>query len=60
MRVPIRIPPAGVNPIVVSTARPPATATRLAPLPRCAMTMRAGASAPSVHITCAYDSPWKP
>ncbi len=40
VRVPIINPPAGENPIVVPTLAPRCTAVRLAPLPRCAITIR--------------------
>ena len=42
-------PPVGVKPIVVSTDAP-CTAAMLAPFPRCAITMRAGAAGPSVAM----------
>ena len=39
------MPPAGVNPMLVSSGRPWLTAARLAPLPRCASTRRPSAAA---------------
>jgi hypothetical protein len=61
-RVAIMTPDAGVNPIVVSTGRPPATAARLAPAPRCASTTRpAAASGPAIRVSSsirnAYERP---
>jgi hypothetical protein len=50
-------PPVGVRPIVVSIERPSETATRLAPLPRCAMMMRDGRPSPSTDITYSYERP---
>ena len=44
-RVPIINPSSGVSPIVVSTLLPSRMAQRLAPLPRCATTVRLAASA---------------
>ena len=60
MRVPIKMPPVGVRPIVVSMEQPSFTAQMLDPLPRCAMTIRAGGVGPSVDITYSYDSPLNP
>jgi hypothetical protein len=45
-RVPIISPPRVVNPIVVATLRPSATAQRLAPWPRWATTIRPFAVSP--------------
>ena len=44
VRVPIGNPSSAVNPIVVAMLRPPASAQRLAPLPRCATTVRPSAA----------------
>ena len=65
VRVPMTRPEAGVKPIVVSTGRPPWTAARLDPAPRCASTTRPrAAAAPATRssspIRKAYDSPWNP
>ena len=51
-------PPAGVMPIVGSIGLPGASATRLAPLPRCAMIAFGGMSI--ADTTYSYDRPWKP
>ena len=53
-------PPAGENPIVVSTERPSRIAAMLAPLPRWAITARCSRSGGSAATIEAYDRPWKP
>ena len=63
-RVPIIKPSRAVNPMVVSMLVPSRMAQRLAPLPRCATTVRFAASsgemARSLPAMASYDRPWNP
>lgn len=60
-RVPIIRPSSAVKPIDVATLRPPCSAHRLAPLPRCASSTR---SSSRISVSCSttdsYANPWKP
>ena len=63
-RVPMGMPSAVENPMVVAALRPSWTAHRLAPLPRCMTISRGGRGAPVAagHALTmySYDRPWKP
>jgi hypothetical protein len=50
-------PPAGVNPMVVSSGRPSRIAAMLAPLPRWAMMMREGAAPARVCMMYSNEIP---